>query len=109
MSYEFCVDVVQGALCIATFGLIGTTVYKMLAGRIPLSGLLVARTGGTAQPERLLALATAVALPAIYLLHCVIAAKDAAVPRALPDAEPWMLAAVLASQALYLGGKLLRS
>lgn len=109
MSYDFCVDIVQGALCIATFGLIGSVVYKMLAGRIPLAGLLAGRADGKVQLERIPALAVAVALPAIYLLHCAIAAKAVAVPRALPDAEPWMLAAALASQALYLGGKFFRS
>jgi hypothetical protein len=109
MSYDFYVDIAQGALCIATLGLIGTVVHKMLAGTIPLAGLLAGRANGKAQPERILTFTTAVALPMIYLLHCAITAKDAAVPRALPDAEPWMLAALLASQALYLGGKFFRT
>ncbi len=109
MSYDFFIEIVQGALCIATFGLIGSVVYKMLAGGIPLSGLLAGRADRKTQLERIPALAAAIVLSAIYLAHCVIDAKAVAVPRALPDAEPWMLAAALASQALYLGGKFFRS
>ena len=109
MSYDFCIESVQGALCIATFGLIGSVVYKMLAGRIPLAGLLAGHADGKMQLERIPALAAAAALPAIYLVHCAIAATSVTVPRALPDAGPWMLAAALASQVLYLGGKIFRS
>ena len=109
MSYDLAVDIVQSALRFATFGLIAVVAGKLLAGRISLRGLLAGRAHGKAEPERVLALATALALPALYLGHCVIALKDIAVPRALPDAAPWMVAALAASQALYLGGKLLRA
>ena len=53
--------------------------------------------------------AMALALPAFYLVHCVTTLQDVAVPRTLPGGEPWMQASVLASQALYLAGKFLRS
>lgn len=109
MSYDFVVEMVQGALCLATFGAIAVVVWKMLAGTISLRGLLVRRAPGRIEPERLLAFTTAVALPAFYVVHCGIALKDVVVPHALPAVEPWMLAAALASQALYLAGKFLRS
>jgi hypothetical protein len=102
-------EILQGALCLATFGAIAAVVGKMMTGTIPLHGLLVGRVQGKVEPERLLALAAGVALPALYIVHCAIALKTVAVPRALPAVEPWMLASLVVSQVLYLAGKLLRS
>lgn len=109
MSYEVAVAVVQGALCLATFGVITVVAGKMLAGTISLRGLLAGQTHGKIEPERILAFGTAIVLPALYLIHCMTALTNGAVLRALPGAEPWMVAALLASQALYLAGKFLRS
>ncbi len=109
MSYDFVVETLQGALCIATFGLIAAVAGKTLARTLSPRGLLAGRAAGKIEPERLLALAMAIVLPALYLIHCITALMNGAVPRALPAAEPWMVAALLASQALYLGGKFLRS
>lgn len=109
MSYDFVVDIVQWALRLAAFGMIAAVSGKMLVGTISLRGMLLGRALGKVEPERILALAAAVALSALYLFQCALTLKDVAVPRALPGAEPWMLAAALASQALYLGGKFLRA
>ena len=109
MPYDFVVEILQGALCLTTFGAIAAVASKMLTGTISLRGLLVRRAQGKIEPERLLALAAAVALPLLYLIPCFVALKGVVVPRALPAVEPWMLAAALASQALYLAGKFLRS
>jgi hypothetical protein len=109
MPYQSMAEILQGALCLATFGAIAAVVGKMMTGTIPLHGLLAGRVQGKVEPERLLALAAAVTLSALYIVPCAITLGSAAVPRAMPAVEPWMLAALITSQVLYLAGKLLRS
>ena len=109
MPYDVVAKILQGALCLATFGAIAVVVWKMSTGTIPLRGLLAGRVQAKAEPERLPALAAAVVLPALYIVQCAMMLRSVAVPRALPAVEPWLLAALVVSQALYLAGKFLRS
>lgn len=109
MTYDLVIEIVQGALCLATFGAIVAVVWKMMTGTIPLRGLLARRAEGEAEPERLIALAAALALPALYLVRCASDLMNGGIPRTLPAVDPWMLGALIASQSFYLAGKVLRS
>ena len=66
------------------------------------------QTGGDVQPERMQALLSSLAIPAIYFSDCLGVLKGEQIPKSLPDVQTWMLAAGLGSHALYLFGKILR-
>lgn len=79
--------------------------YRLLSGGIAMGGMFSTHGAGTVDPERVQLLIATFLGAAYYARSAATAAGDAALT-AIPDIPADVLAVIVGSQFLYLGGKL---
>lgn len=95
------------ACLIAAF--ISIVVYQLLIGKISTTGLLTSSVTGQVDPERLQLLIGSFAGAAYYAAISLQQISNQSVQTiSLPDVPDFVLALLVGSQSLYLGGKLTR-
>jgi hypothetical protein len=94
--------------------LIAVVVFRLASGRINLRGIFVTRLEelGRVRPnfERVQHLWVTISILVAYVAETVSTSSNAAPPlKTMPDVSPQLIAAMVGTHALYLGGKLVRN
>jgi hypothetical protein len=87
--------------------LVAVCVYRLITGAISLRGVLTSEAGGGVIPDRIQAVVITLGACAAYLSVGIGQLGDPAV-HALPEVPEFIVNVLLGSQALFLGGKVLR-